>query len=79
MSYYYINIFNNNTTSTPTSCNQLLQQTKKFLKLAYLQIKTTNQSKLAISINAIDKVQKSEDLSSLATEEENFSKEQQIV
>jgi len=75
----YINMFDDNTTSISTSCDQLLQQTRKFLKLVYLQIKTTNQSKLIININAIDKVQKSEDLNSLATEEKNFSKEQQTV
>ena len=74
----HINMFDDNTT-TPTSCDQLLQQARKFLKLAYLQTKTTNQPKLATSINAIDEVQKSEDLSSLATEEEIFSKEQQTV
>jgi len=72
-------MFDDNTTSISTSCDQLLQQTRKFLKLVYLQIKTTNQSKLIININAIDKVQKSEDLNSLATEEKNFSKEQQTV
>ncbi len=75
----HINMFNDNTTSTSTSCDQLLQQARKFLKLAYLQTKTTNQPKLATSIKAIDKVWKSEDLSSLATEEKNFSKEQQTV
>ncbi len=52
----HINIFNDNITSTSTLCDQLLQQARKFLKLVYLQIKTTNQPKLVISINAIDEI-----------------------
>ncbi len=79
----HINTLKNNTASpfsSLLSSNQLLQQVRNLLKLVYQQIKPANQPKLAISINAIDKVQKSEDLSSLAIkEEEFFNKEQQTV
>ncbi len=79
----HINTLENNTASpfiSSLSSNQLLQQARNLLKLAYQQIKPANQPKLAISINAIDEVQKSEDLSSLAIkEEEFFNKEQQTV
>ncbi len=74
----HINLLNNNITSSVTQQNsdQLLQQVRNLLKLVFQQIKVVNQSKLAININAIDEIWQSEDLSSLATEEKNFSKEQ---
>ncbi len=77
----HINLLDNNITSSVTqqNSNQLLQQAKKNLKLVFQQIKVANQSKLAININAIDEIQQSEDLSSLVTEEKNFSKEQETV
>ena len=78
ISSIHINLLDNNITSLVTQQNsdQLLQQARILLKLVFQQIKVASQSKLAISINAIDEIQQSEDLSSLTTEEKNFSKEQ---
>ena len=54
----HINLLNNNITSSVTqqNSNQLLQQVRNLLKLAFQQIKVANQSKLAIKINAINKI-----------------------
>jgi len=78
ISSIHINLLDKNITSLVTQQNsdQLLQQARILLKLVFQQIKVASQSKLAISINAIDEIQQSEDLSSLTTEEKNFSKEQ---
>jgi len=77
----HINMLKDNIASSFTQQNsdQLLQQARTLLKLAFQKTKAANQPKLVTSINAIDEVRQAEGFSSLVTEEENFSKEQQTV